>query len=102
MKPWWAVVAVAGASALAACSSASTPGSPSQAASTTTVSASAAAGPSIGSQSAGASPGWAVVRATTVPTRLPTGLSREVAIVVGGRILVYGGFTSNGSTTAAI
>jgi hypothetical protein len=35
-------------------------------------------------------------------TRLPTGLSREVAIVVGTHIFIYGGFTSTGSTTDRI
>jgi len=34
--------------------------------------------------------------------RLSTGLSRAVAVVVRGRIFVYGGFTSTGSTTDAI
>jgi hypothetical protein len=38
----------------------------------------------------------------TLPTRLSTGLSREVAIAVGTRIFVYGGLTSTGSTTDAI
>jgi len=50
----------------------------------------------------GASPAWAVVRATTLPTHLPTGLSRAVAIVLDNRIEVYGGFASTGATTAAI
>ena len=35
-------------------------------------------------------------------TRLSTGLSRAVAVVVGNRIFVYGGFTSAGSTTDVI
>jgi hypothetical protein len=38
----------------------------------------------------------------TLATRLSTELSREVAIVVGTRIFVYGGLTSSGSTTDAI
>lgn len=38
----------------------------------------------------------------TLGTRLSTGLSRAVAVVVGTRIFVYGGFTSAGSTTDAI
>jgi hypothetical protein len=38
----------------------------------------------------------------TLGTRLSTGLSREVAIVVGSRVFVYGGLTSTGSTTDAI
>jgi len=42
------------------------------------------------------------VRATTLATRLSTGLSRAVAVVVGSRIFVYGGFTSTGSTTDVI
>jgi N-acetylneuraminic acid mutarotase len=42
------------------------------------------------------------VQATVLPTSLPTGLSRSVAVVVGSRILVYGGFTSSGITTDAI
>jgi hypothetical protein len=43
-----------------------------------------------------------VVHATLLPTRLPTGLSRSVAIVVGSSIDVYGGFASTGSTTGEI
>lgn len=48
------------------------------------------------------SPTWAVVAVTTLPTGLPAGLSRSVAIAVGGRINVYGGFASTGSTTGEI
>ena len=49
-----------------------------------------------------ASAALAVVRATILPARLPTGLSRAVAIAVGDRIEVYGGFASTGSTTGEI
>jgi hypothetical protein len=49
----------------------------------------------------GASAGT-VVQATTLPTHLSTGLSRAVAVAVGDRIDVYGGFASTGSTTAGI
>jgi hypothetical protein len=38
----------------------------------------------------------------TLATRLSTGLSREVAIVMGTRIFIYGGLTSTGSTTDTI
>jgi hypothetical protein len=50
----------------------------------------------------GASPAEAVVQATTLATHLSTGLSRAVAVAVGDRIDVYGGFTSTGSTTDEI
>ncbi len=63
---------------------------------------SATAGSSVSSQTTGASPAWAAVRATTLGTRLPTGLSRAVAIVIRTRIFIYGGFASTGSTTGAI
>lgn len=43
-----------------------------------------------------------MVRATTLPTRLSTGVSRSVAITIGTRIDVYGGFASSGSTTGEI
>lgn len=42
------------------------------------------------------------MRATTLPARLATGLSRAVAIVVADRIQVYGGFASTGLTTGEI
>lgn len=54
------------------------------------------------SPTTGASPAWAVVRATILPTRLSTGLSRSVAIVIGNSIDVFGGFSSTGSTTGEI
>jgi N-acetylneuraminic acid mutarotase len=38
----------------------------------------------------------------TLGTRLSTALSREVAVVVGNRVFIYGGLTSTGSTTDAI
>lgn len=56
----------------------------------------------VGSPTPPATPAPAVVRATTLATRLSAGLSREVAVVVGGRIFVYGGFTPAGSTTDAV
>ena len=43
-----------------------------------------------------------MVRATTLPAHLSTGLSRSVAITIGSRIEVYGGFASTGSTTGEI
>ena len=54
------------------------------------------------SPTAGASPAWAVARAATLPTRLSTGLSRSVAIVVSNGIDIFGGFSSTGSTTGEI
>lgn len=63
---------------------------------------SGAVGSPVPTRTTGASPAWAVVRATTLAPRLSTGLSRAVAIVVGTRIFVYGGFESTGSTTDAI
>jgi hypothetical protein len=63
---------------------------------------SATSGSSVGSPTAEASPAVAVVQARTLTARLPGGLSREVAIAVGPRVIVYGGFTSTGSTTDAI
>ena len=55
-----------------------------------------------GSETTTPSPGWTVVQATTLAAHLPTGLSREVAIVVGTQVIVYGGFAATGSTTNAI
>jgi hypothetical protein len=54
------------------------------------------------SPTTGAGPAWAEVQATTLPTHLSTGLSRAVAIDVGDRIDVYGGFATTGSTTGEI
>ena len=103
------MLAVVGATVIAACGSAPAPASPSVAGSTPTqgsassaASVAATADPSIAPQTPEASPAWAVVRATTLATSLPTGLSRAVAMVVGGRIFVCGGFASTGSTTEAI
>ena len=101
-RAWLAVLVTVSVTTVAACSSAAAPGSPSQVASLVAGSPSATASSSAGSQTTAASPAVAVVRATTLATRLPTGLSREVAIVVGTRIFVVGGFAANGSTTAAI
>jgi hypothetical protein len=64
--------------------------------------ATATAGPAQASPPSSPSPAWAVVHATTLPTRLPTGLSRSVAIAVGSRINIYGGFASIGATTGEI
>lgn len=56
----------------------------------------------VGSETTTASPAWTVVQAATLGAHLPIGLSREVAIVVGTQVIVYGGFASTGSTTNAI
>jgi hypothetical protein len=56
----------------------------------------------VGSGTTTPSPAWTTVQATTLAAQLPTGLSREVAIVVGTQVIVYGGFSSSGSTTTAI
>ena len=56
----------------------------------------------VGSETTTPIPAWTTVQATTLAAHLPTGLSREVAIVVGTRVIVYGGFSSSGSTTNAI
>ena len=55
-----------------------------------------------GSLAPGASSGPIVVQASLLPETLPVGLSRAVAVLIDGRILVYGGFTSKGTTTDAI
>ena len=55
-----------------------------------------------GSETTTPSPAWTVAQGATLAAHLPTGLSREVAIVVGTQVIVYGGFASTGSTTNAI
>lgn len=102
---------------MAACGSAAAPGSSSHPGSTmaprptlspgldptaTAGFASAAAGSGGALPTTESSPAWAQVRTTTLAIRLSTGLSRAVAIVVGTRILVYGGFASTGETTDEI
>ncbi len=65
---------------------------------------SAASSPSPGppSPTPTSSPAPPVIRATILPARLPTGLSRAVAIALDDWIEVYGGFASTGSTTGEI
>ena len=106
---WPATVALVAVTALTACSAAPLP-SRSESAARLTPAASAAseeppspaASSGIGSTAPTASPGPVRVRATVLSANLPTGLGRAVAVAVGSRILVYGGFTSTGITTDAI
>ena len=104
---WPATLVLVVVGALTACSPAplasrsesiATPGA--SAASSEPQSPPASAG--IGSTAPTASPSPASVHATVLQTSLPTGLGRAVAVAVGGRILVYGGFTVTGITTDAI
>jgi hypothetical protein len=105
-QPWWlAALVVVVVIAIAACGPATPLGSPSDSGSAGTPGKPAATGsptPAVGSQAPGSSQATAVVRSTTLAARLSTGLSRAVAVVVGSRIFVYGGFTSTGSTTDLI
>jgi len=92
--------------ATAACTAGSSSGSSSLAASAAIATPTAPAPPSLSpdqpTATAEVTPALAVVTATTLATHLPGGLSRAVAIEIGGRIMVYGGFTDSGSTTDAI
>jgi len=103
-----ATLIAVGATLMTACGPATPPSSLSAQASATPGPAvsltpiATAPGSEAASPTTSPSPAWAVVQATTLPTRLPTGLSRSVAIAVGGSINVYGGFASTGSTTAEI
>jgi hypothetical protein len=99
---WFVAVLVILVIAMAACSPAAPLESASGSGSTITPGTPTPTGSVIGSQSPAATSALAVVRVTSLAIRLPTGLSRSVAVVVGGRILVYGGFTSAGTTTDAI
>jgi len=94
-------IVLAVATAMTACSMATPPSSPEPPASPSSL-ATVIDGSSPASPTIGASPALAVVRASTLPARLPTGLSRAVAILAGDRIDIYGGFTSAGSTTGEI
>jgi hypothetical protein len=64
--------------------------------------ATATGGSESASPTTNAGPAWAVVRATTLPTRLSRGLGRSVAITIGERIDVIGGLASTGATTGEI
>ncbi len=100
-----ALLAVAAVAILAACSSTTGPGSappgtnPGSTLPAATASR-AAATATLRPTDAGSA--WAVAHATTATGRLPYGLGREVAIVSAGRVIIFGGFASTGSTTAAI
>ena len=99
-----ALILIVSALTLPRCSS-TAPGPPSAGSITMRPTSSPSASPlasAVGPATTTPSPAWAVVQATTLAAHLPTGLSREVAIVVGTRLIVYGGFASTGSTTDAI
>jgi hypothetical protein len=99
-----ALLLIVSALILPMCSSAA-PGSPSSGSITIGSTSSPSSSPLasvLGSETTTPSPAWTVAQATTLGAHLPTGLGREVAIVVGTQVIVYGGFASTGSTTNAI
>jgi hypothetical protein len=109
-RPWLLATLVAvGATLMTACGpttplsslSAQASATPGPAVSPTPI-ATATGGSGQASPATSPSPAWANVQAITLPTRLPTGLSRSVAVAVGGRINIYGGFASTGATTGEI